>query len=703
MAPINLRASIETSLGQDVLRLHRFAVTARLSEVFEMVVDVTSKDPQDFLPLLYKPVTVKITGGKGFDRVYSGLLFGAELVGEEWSQSLSDPWKSCHYRLTVKPWLAALAETTDIRIFQKQTVTDIIQSVFRSAGYSNFDFTGAAESYPVREYCVQFRESDLSFVSRLMEEEGLYYFFTHNAAGHTLKVCDGPGAHKAPDDLPKVEFMPSQQAGFDRPYIYRWKERLLTGSSAADVSEHHFLVPKASNEGAKESSGVGLRTNSKLYDHPSGIGALDEDAVIKNGGLPNQAERQAQLRLQAGRADSRTFVGETTAFAISAGDKITLDRHPLKELNAPFMVTMASHTLDFGLPGADDAPPGGSRAVVIVEAIPADNNWRPQRRTPKPLVGGPQTAVVVGPLKQPSATDDTIYVDEHGRVKVQFFWDRLGKLDTKSSCWVRVSQGWADGGFGAVMLPRIGQEVLVDFLDGDPDRPIITGRVYNADRMPPYKLPDRKTVSTIKSRTVGPSKPYEEAEEPPQSSDIGFNELRFEDKGGDEEVFLHAQRDMKAWVRLDETRKVGRDQGLRVGRNRDTHVKQNESLTVEQGDETREVTKGSRTTKIHKDDNLDVATGSLVTKVDQGDHKTTVGQGNLSVNVSSGKATIEAAQSIELKVGATTVKLTPTGIEMSGMTIKIDAKMALSASGGMTTEVKAGMMLTINGAMVMIN
>ena len=680
-------ASITTALGADVVVLERFTATSRLSDPFLLVADVISEEPIDFESALYQPVLIKTLGVSGIERSFHGLLFGVERH--------DDAQLSGHYQLIVRPWLAALAETTNVRIFQNQTAVDIIQAVFSSAGYSDFDCSGVTGKYPLREYCVQFRESDFAFVSRLMEEEGLYYFFSHTDSAHTLKVCDGPGAHNPAPGLDRVEFRATaSQRSQRRLNIWRWSERLSTGSASVELSEHHFLVPKASNSQHEAASGAGLREASALYDHPAGIGALQEKGVVEPGQLPTQSDRLAKVRLQAARAETRKFFGEGDAFGLNAGDKLTLHGHSQNSLDGDYLAIATTHvftaeTYRSGGGGGDSAD-----LQIHIEATPFDVPWRPQRRTPKPLAGGPQTAVVVGPLENPGATDDTIFVDKHGRVKVQFFWDRQGKRDPKSSCWVRVSQGWADGGFGVVMLPRIGQEVIVDFLDGDPDRPIVTGRVYNADRMPPYTLPDRKTVSTIKSRTVGPSKPYDEAEEPPQSSDVGFNELRFEDKGGEEEVFMHAQRDMKAWVRLDDNRKVGRDQALRVGRNRDTHIKKNKSLTVEEGDETREVSKGSRTTKVHKDETLTVATGNMAT---------TVSQGDLSVSISSGKATIEAAQSIELKVGSTTIKLSPTGIEMSGLTIKIDAKTALSAEGGLTSEVKAGMSLTLNGAMVLIN
>lgn len=705
-------AFIQTSLGADVVVLDRFTLTSRLSEPFLVLADVRADGPVDFHSALYKPVVIATRGvGKGLERHVHGVLFAVERH--------DDSEDSAHYQLVVRPWLAALAERSDLRIFQNQGVKDILQAVFSAAGFNDFDMSGLTGSYPAREYCVQFRETDLAFVSRLMEDEGIYYYFKHSADRHVMVLCDGPGAHHTLEGLPQVKFLGNASERSSRGVtIWRWSERLGTAPAKLDLTEHHFLIPAANNLGTEAVSCPGVHPASALYDHPAGVGGYAENSVIKSG-LPAQTKRHAQSRLEAMRAETQKFFGETNAFAVSCGDKLALVEHPQASLNMDYLLVAATHVYS----GASYQSGGQEdfHLEVHLEAIPFATPWRPTHRTPKPLTGGPQTARVVGPLQNPGATDDTIHVDENGRVKVQFYWDRRGKLDQNSSCWVRVSQGWADGGYGAVLLPRIGQDVIVDFLDGDPDRPIITGRVYNAARMPPYPLPAKKTVSTLKSRSVGSPGSYPEAENPPESSTPGFNELRFEDDAGKEEVFIHAQRDMNTWVRFDETKKNGRDTSQRVGRNKTVSIKKNLSTTLDEGDETRTLTKGSRTTTIKTDEKLtvqsgdmsttvqtgnqttDIQTGNLTTKVDTGNHATTVSMGNLTIDVSMGKATITAMQSIELTVGGSSIKMTPASIEMSAPTVKINADAAFSAQGGMTAEVKGGIMLTLSGGIVMIN
>ncbi len=679
-------ASVAVESLKDQLALERFTAVSRLSEPFTLTIDVLAKAPIDFTPELYQPVSITMEALSQVARSFHGLLFAVERHDDD--QTL------VRYQLTVRPWLSALHERSDVRIFQEKTAREVIESVFADAGFSDYDFSAVEGELARREYCVQYRETDFAFVSRLMEDEGLYYFFRHEPGRHTMVICDGPRGHPPPLNTPSVDYASNRgDLGRRKRNIWRWSERLQTAVASTDTGEHHFFMPRERNAGNTQAADQGhKRAASAFYDFPAGVGALSESGTIKAGKLPKQSKRETEILLQGLRADHHRFTGEGDAFEVMSGDKLTLAKHPLDALNRDYLLVGTTHVF-----ASESYRSGDTEDHILevhMEAIPFDVRWRAPRVTPRPLVGGPQTARVVGPLKDPGPTDDTIHTDQYGRVKVQFFWDRDGKWLQNSSCWVRVSQGWADGGFGAVMLPRIGQEVIVDFLDGDPDRPIITGRVYNADKMPPYALPDRKTVSTIKSRTVGKAGSYPEAEEPPKSGEPGFNELRFEDAGGKEEVFLHAQRDRKTWVRLDHDEKIGRDQKQRVGRNRSSVVHKNEALEVETGDETRKVTKGSRKTTINRDDKL---------LVERGDSKTTVESGDYKVTISKGKALIEAKQSIELKVGATSIKLTPSAIEMKAMNIKIDAKMALAAKGGLTTDLKAGMSFTINGMIVMIN
>ncbi len=678
-------ASVEVESLRDALALERFTATSRLSDPFTVVVDVLARSPIDFAPVLYKPVSITMEAKSQVARSFHGLLFAVERH--------DDDHTVVRYQLTLRPWLSALHERSDVRIFQEKTAREVIEAVFSDAGFSDYDFSDVEGALTRREFCVQYRETDFAFVSRLLEDEGLYYYFRHEPGRHVMVICNGPGGHIAPPNTPSVDYVTGGDRGRRRLNIWRWSERLSTSVASVDVGEHHFFTPRERNAGAAQPADDGpSKATAAVYDFPAGVGALAEAGVIKAGKLPAESRREAEIRLQGLRAEHHRFIGEGDAFELIAGDKLTLARHPQAILNGDYLLTGVTHVFASESYRSSDAE--DHVLEVQLEAIPFAVRWRPPRLTPRPLVGGPQTARVVGPLKDPGPTDDTIHTDQYGRVKVQFFWDRDGQWLQNSSCWVRVSQGWADGGFGSVMLPRIGEEVIVNFLDGDPDRPIITGRVYNADKMHPYALPDRKTVSTIKSRTVGKAGSYPEAEEPPKAGEPGFNELRFEDAGGKEEVFLHAQRDRKTWVRLDHEEKVGRDQGQRVGRNRSSVVHKHESLEVETGDETRTVKKGSRKTTIHANDTL---------LVEKGNSKTTVDSGDYSVKISKGKAVIEAKQSIELKVGSTSIKLTPAAIEMKSLSIKIDAKTALSAKGGLTTDLKAGLSFTINGMVVMIN
>ena len=675
-------ARVDTGLGADKVFLERFTYHAHLSEPFLLLVDVVAERPTDFTNALYKPVSIATSPELGAQRQFNGLLFGVE--------RREDSQDGAHYQLAVRPWLAALTERVDIRIFQEMSAVDIIKKVFQSAGFADFKVKLQGQ-HPVREYCVQYRESDFAFVSRLMEDEGICYFFEHDGGRHVLVMADSPAAHVAAKGLPSLEFQPPGSERSKRKVnAWRWDEHLSTAPAKHELTEYAFLTPGQKNTGAEAAQAAGPQ--HEVYDHPSGFGALAE-GEIQGGKMPGESKRLSKLRLEALRAEVKGYHCESDALALNAGDKVTLKKHPQPALNGDYLVVSITHAFT-----AQHYRSGGGgdefSAEASMECIPYSQPWRPRLKTPKPVTAGPQTARVVGPLIDPKPTEDSIFVDKHGRVKVQFHWDRQGKNDPKSSCWMRVSQGWADGGFGAMFLPRIGQEVIVDFLNGDPDRPIITGRVFNAAKMPPYPLPARKTVSTLKTRSVGKIGPYPEAEEAPGGSDIGFNELRFDDAGGKVELYIHAQRDMNSWVRLDEHKKVGRDRALRIGRNQETHVKKNETFIVETGDEKREVSKGSRETKIQKDDVLKVALGDL---------KQTISTGNLSVKVSKGKAKIEAMQSIELKVGTSTLKLTPTSITLKAMTITIDAKTTLAAKAGLTSELKGGVMVNINGAMVMIN
>ena len=650
-------AQLSSVLGQDKLLLEHFTATERLSVPFSIVIDALSPEVVDFMPHLGTGVGVKVgTGVAVVDRYFHGVLLEAEVVEQIGAYM--------RYRLTLRPWLSLLSLGRNTRIFQQMTVKTIIENVFNAAGFSNFQFKMTAAGLQPREYCVQFRESDFDFVSRLMEEEGIYYYFSHTQDTHTLVLCDDPSCHAPFSGT--AEVVRDDAITFTAPHLIAWNRRVRPSAIKTTLWDSHFCKPGQSLEAKAQASSASPAEAAEVYDYPGRYGYFD-DAGARPG------SDYATARLQEARAERDSYQGAGDLFGVPVGDRLTIDDDGQ---TSDFLVVGATHTVgvqNYAAAGGSDEP---VEFNIEFEAVPAAVVWRPARVTPKPVAGGPQTATVVG------TSGEVIDVDKYGRVRVQFPWDRVGANDQKSSCWLRVSQSSADNSFGHMHIPRIGEEVIVDFLDGDPDRPIITGRVYNSSQMPPYDLPADKTKSTWKSQTVGQSGSYDGAEGTPPNP--GYNEVRFEDKGGSEELFVHAQRLFTALVELDESRTTNRDTTVRVGRNRTVNVKQNETVTIEQGDESRTLKTGSRTTTIQKSDS------------------TTLQTGDYSLTVSAGQATLEAMQKITLKVGSNTIVVSQQGIELKGLMIKATADTDLSVQG-LTTELKASTMMTISGALVSIN
>jgi type VI secretion system secreted protein VgrG len=639
---------IHTPLGDDALLLQRFEAREAVSTPFEIIVDVMApQGPVDFTPHLGDDVSITVANGHAHaDRAFSGILYSAESLGPDDDAVL--------YRLTLKPWLSLLTLSRNTRFFHEKSATDIIKAVFDDANFSKYDFK-LQGTYPQREYCVQYRESDFDFVSRLMEEEGIYYVFEHTDKGHRLQLCDSSASANS---LGALELGRGEQAVAQKPYVRqfdRWVEPVIRKS---ELRDSNFQKPSTLLQAKEEGSDQAPRASAEYYDYPGNF-AWHDDAGARAGTTINKA------LLHALRKDREIWSGAGDVFAVTSGHRIEVkDGNTTHKL----FVTQTVHSFGEQSYGAiSDGRPVSSQ--VSFEGIPEGNPYHPERVTPKPLIPGVQTAKVIGPQ------DEVIHTDKWGRVKVKFDWDRSDppKGEPKT-CWIRVSQGWADGQFGQIVLPRVGEEVLVSFLDGDPDRPIVTGRVYNANLMPPYELVEHKTRSTWKSKTVGDSGDYSGADPSPPGSP-GFNELRFEDKGGSEEVFIHAQRNMLTQVLLDEEQKINRDVKVTIGRDREKTIKNNEKVTLKEG---------SRTTVIKKDDSVTLQTGDYTLKID------------------AGQATVDAAQKITLKVGSNHIIISQTGIEMKGVMIKAEADTTLEAKS-LDMDLKASVMMTINGGMVMIN
>lgn len=523
---------LTTPLGDDVLLFHRMTATEDLGRLFRLDLDLLSTE-QDirFEDILGQNITVRLTLPNGNERYFNGFVTQFRLEG-----SVDDYH---HYSMTVHPWLWFLTRTSDCRIFQTMTVPDIVKTVFRDHGFT--DFEESLGSYRIWDYCVQYRETDFNFVSRLLEQEGIYYFFKHENNKHTLVLSDSISAHAPYPGYESLPFYPPDD--HPRPmeeHIYDWNvtQEIKPGTYA--LNEYDFTAPKA-NLHVKSSI---LRNHAyadmEIYDYPG------EYPDAGNG------ETYARARIEALQTDQEIAHAQGNAMGLAVGSLFELANYPRTDQNREYLIVSAIHQMESDAFISGGASGTGPQYTCSFTAISSRNPYRSAQTTPKPAIQGIQTAVVVGPA------GDEIHTDPYGRVKIQFHWDRYGKHDENSSCWVRVSHPTAGKGWGAVQIPRIGQEVIVEFLEGDPDRPIITGRVYNNDNMPPYGLPAGGMVSGMKSNST--------------PGGGGYNEMSMNDTKGEEKVTIHAQFDMDTTVENDQT--------LTVHNNRTTTIDVDDTETV---------------------------------------------------------------------------------------------------------------------------
>jgi type VI secretion system secreted protein VgrG len=628
--------SVTTPAG-GTLAVTAFEGREGVSRLFEFTVDLLADtDALAFDTLLGRGVTVHLLLGDNTPRHFHGLVRSVAQGGT--THDASGEQRTA-YRLTLVPALWTLTRTRRSRIFQQMTVRQILEQVLTGLTMQ-VDLRG---KYEPRNYCVQYRETDFEFVSRLMEEEGIFYFFKHVDGAHTLILGDEPAAHPALPGRP-IPFKPTQGGAQPEDAIYGWqKEQTLTAGKVV-LWDHTFEMPgrnHAATAPIHATTAVGAVTHKlavggndafELYDYPGGY-AKRFDGVDPGGGeraadlqkIARDNDRTVKLRMQAEEAGAVATEGASTCRQLMAGHKFTVAGHP--NADGTYVVMELEHEAsagDVAMSGSSEGFEYKNRFVCIPASVPA----RPPRSTPRPLVTGCQTATVVGPR------GEEIYVDKYGRVKVQFHWDREGQRDANSSCWVRVATPWAGKMWGAVHLPRIGQEVVVDFLEGDPDRPIILGSVYNAEQMPPYALPENRTQSGVKSRSS------------PQGTDEMFNELRFEDKKGEEHIFLQAQKDLKVLVENDETRDVLHDRTTTITNHDTRFVKEGDDQhTIEKGDHVFEVSKGDHMLSVvegkqnilvKKDQITIIDTGDCLVEVNTGHAQTQVHTGNLSILVTRG-------------------------------------------------------------------
>jgi len=462
------------------------------------------------------------------------------------------------YEGILVPQVWFLSLDADCRIFQDKTVPEIVEQILTEAGIHDFQFRlHDAGKYFKRDYCVQYRESSLNFISRLLEEEGIFYFFQHTATQHMMVFADSSSTMAACPGQATATYSASQSG---------WSDDNQDGVINLDRLEQAHTGKSALGDYSFEKPNVSLGTNlsidnEEVFDYPGKYSEI------------SQGDQYARVRLEERQVDQFVVTGLSRVRAFRPGYTFKLKGHYRADTNGDYFLVSVKHDA-FHSTYRQDKDVAHSYTNDFT-CIPKSVPYRPARKSRRPFVQGPQSALVVGP------SGEEIWVDKYGRVKVQFYWDRLGKKNESSSCWVRVSQIWAGKNWGWMTIPRMGQEVIVDFLEGDPDRPIITGRVYNAEQMPPYTLPDNQTQSGIKSR----------------SSKTGaaenFNEIRFEDLKGSEMVTVHAEKDMETTVENDDTQKVQRNRLINVDGTHTETIVQDTAITISEGNHSLTINKGN--------------------------------------------------------------------------------------------------------------
>jgi type VI secretion system secreted protein VgrG len=536
---------LKTALDDDVLRVHACASREALSDLGETTLTLLS-ERKDIRAseLLGKSATLTMALRDDAPRHLAGYVTRFAQTGFEGKHTV--------YQMTMRPWLWLLTRTADCRIFQEMTVPDIVKAVFDDHPVARHEFK-LMRAYRPWTYCVQYRETDFNFVARLLENEGIYWYFTHDESGHTLVLTDAASAHDCAQDCETLPFYGGvNNAPPELEYVDAWVTQESLKPGKVVITDYDFERPSTSLETQLDRTRDYDLSDGEVFDYPGGY-------VQGSDGAQYVEDRLDEIQTAFARFD-----GDTNAQGVRTGHLLSLTRHPRDDQNAKYLVISTITQLR---QASTESASGESELRCRFNAIPADQQFRPERRTPKPMAPGPQTAIVTGP------SGEEIFTDKYGRVKVQFHWDRRGQRNETSSCWIRVSQPWAGKGWGGVSIPRIGQEVVVDFVEGDPDQPLITGRVYNAEQMPPYGLPAAAVISGMKSKT---------------HKGAGYNEMSMDDTAGKEMITVHGQFDMATTIEHDQTStihnnrtdKVDVDDSETVGNNQTQSVGVNQTISV---------------------------------------------------------------------------------------------------------------------------
>ena len=646
--------SLTSPLGDNKLLLTGFTGHEAISRLFSFHLTTLSEDDAiDFTQIVGQSVTINLTLADDSQRYVNGLVSHFACTGNEGDL--------VRYEVEVVPKLWTLTRYADCRIFHQKDVTEIVKSILDDRGITyQASLTG---SYKKLEYCVQYRETDFNFISRLMEQFGIFYFFTHDDGDHTMMLGDSSSVFQ-PCPGPPIAGFNVAGGGLDSgDVISDWSVGQELRSGKHSLTDYNFTT-STTDLSASETTIYSVANNDsmEIFDYPGLHGTQSDGTAM------------SKLRMEEDEAVHKTAHGSSVCRVFGTGYTFELKDHPVDALNDEYLFTEIQHLASVAGTYRDGAATGADNYSNHFTCIPSDVAFRPPRVTPKPFVQGPQTAVVVGKSSDEDTADDEstggdgeeIWVDKWGRVLVKFPWDRAKAI----SCWVRASQDWAGQGWGMINIPRVGQEVIVSFLEGDPDRPIITGRVYNDVQTVPYKLPDHGTISTFKthSSTGG--------------GDDNYNELRFEDKKGAEQVFIRGEKDLDVRIKNDAREWIGNNQSIMIQKDRSEDVGGNEAIHIGK----------NRTEKI--DGNEDIQLG--------GNRQEKVG-GNVSLQISgnqseaisgdmnhaiTGNFNHKSSQNVSIQAGENMY-------EKSGMNYAHEAGMQIHLKAGMTVVIEAGMELTL--------
>jgi len=611
------------------LRVVDFTATEAISTPFKVELTIASEDELNFDKVIGKTALLTVASQKA-DRFFHGIINQFTQAGVTGRFNV--------YRASLVPSLWLLSLEQDCRIFQEMTVQKIIQEILANRKITSDHFAFRLQgTYKPRNYCVQYRETDFNFISRLLEEEGIFYFFEHADDKHLLVFGDGTVNYQPIQGKATVQFHEADGRVAEEETVFSMVLSRQILPEKVVLKDFNYENPGLDLSAPKPAKPV---QELEIYDYPGEY--LEEE----------RGKTLAQVRLQEVTAFKDKAEGEAKCVRFTPGFVFTLAGHDLGDCNQEYLLAEVSHMGTQTQAMDEESNEGGFSYSNHFSAIPSTVTFRPERKSPKPVVEGIQTAVIVGP------SGEEIYTDEFGRVKVRFHWDRRGSNDENSSCWIRVGQLWSGNEWGAMFIPRVGQEVIVDFIEGDPDRPLITGRVYNRDNMPPYALPAQKTRSTIKSYST--------------PGGNGFNEIRFEDKTGEEQLFIHAQKDHDVRTEFDRKEWVGQDGHLIVVRNQLEKVEGDKHLTVN-GDQNEKV-----------DGTVSLEAGMDMQEKAGMSYAMDAGQ---EIHLKAGmKVILEASTQISLKAGSNFIDIGPSGVSIQGTMVNINSGGSAGSGSGSSPQ-----------------